>query len=328
VREMHKLPRRTKIAGGTFLVIFLLLIISLFYIPTHSHSGRIIPFADDGNFASGGKWSPDGHWFAAAIFPSDTIQFFSPDGQVRSTWQSGCDLSGIGRNYTWLPNGWISCFTGNVPPVLQIVELDQQGPKVRTLISVPITPGTIVYDMQWNPHHFWLATIAEAKPGGGARSETLYLSDLAGHRLISPMSINGENLAWSPDGQTMAIVKEDGNIDLITVQEVEMGKLVLKKQRTLLAGTATFENIAWSPSGHWLVCRHGTYESEDYLFLLATDGSGLRVKITSSFAIGQLTSPAWSPDGKQLIVSTVFIAGNVLLSLNMVEILTEKGIKM
>ncbi len=60
VREIHKLPRQTKIAGGTFFGIFLILVISLFYIPAHSHSGRIIPFADDGNFASGGKWSPDG----------------------------------------------------------------------------------------------------------------------------------------------------------------------------------------------------------------------------------------------------------------------------
>lgn len=323
---MRELPRQTKITGSTFLAIFLILVISLFYIPVHSYSGRIIPFADDGNFASGGKWSPDGHWFAAAIFPSDTMQFFSPDGQVKNTWQSGCDLEGSGTNFSWVADGRMSCFIANEQPLLKLVELDQDGHvKKSTQITVPMSSASIVFDLAWNPHHFWLATITDGQPAGS--STLLYLSDLTGHRLIQPMQIDGEQLAWSPDGTTLALVKEDGNIDLITVQEVEMGKLVLKKERTLLAGTATFENIAWSPSGHWLVCRHGTYESEDYLFLLATDGSGRRVKITSSFAIGQLTSPAWSPDGKQLIVSTVFIADNMLMSLNMVEILAEKGIK-
>jgi Tol biopolymer transport system component len=322
-----KASQAHKIAGGTFLGIILILVISLFYIPVHSHSGRFIPFSDNWNFAGGGKWSLDGRWFAAAPLDSSyaIIQLLSPNGESISTLHTGCDIV-LDQLFSWSPDGRLSCFSGSEPATLIMLDLDSNGQvKKTTQVIVPLTPRTLVADFQWNPHHFWLATIADKI--AGENSPTLYITDLQGRNLISPISINGENLAWSPDGQTLALLKEDGNIDLINVQEAEIGKLVLKRRRTLLARTATFENIAWSPSGHWLVCRHGTYESEDYLFLLATDGSGRRVKITSSYTNGQLTSPAWSPDGKQLIVSTVFIADNMLMSLNMVEILAEKGIK-
>lgn len=292
-----------------------------------SSSENLTPFVNDGNNYNGGKWSPDGHWLAASIFPSDTMRLFSPDGQVKSTWQSGCDLGG-GTNFSWVSDGRLSCFIGNQPPVLQIIELDQRGQiKGRTLISVPITPGTIVYDLQWNPRHFWLATIAEAQPGGGARSETLYLSDLDGHSLISPLSISGEQLAWSPDGTILALVQENGDIVLLKVQQTKPGKLAMTRIRQLAAGTPADENVAWSPSGRWLVCRHGTYEGEDYLFLLATDGSGKQVKLTSSTKDGQLSFPAWSPNGKQLIVSRVSVSDSVLLSLDIATLLKEKGVK-
>jgi hypothetical protein len=75
----------------------------------------------------------------------------------------------------------------------------------------------------------------------------------------------------------------------------------------------------WSPSGLGLICRHSSYESEDYLFLLAADGSGKQVKLTSSITDGQLDFPAWSPDGKQLIVSRV--SDGELMSLNITEVL-------
>jgi Tol biopolymer transport system component len=290
-----------------------------------STSANLSTFTNDGNIYDGGKWSPDGHWFAASIFPQEVLQWFSSHGKVIGS-LSGCDLPGMGRNYTWLPDGRISCFTGNVPPVLQIIPLDQKGQvKGRTLISVPITPGTIVYDMQWNPHHFWLTTIAEAKPGGGVRSETLYLSDLDGHSLISPLSVSGGQLVWSPDGTTLAIVEQSGDVLLLTIQQTAPGKLAIVKTRRLAAGTDYLQNVAWSPSGRWLVCRHVSYESEDYLFLLATDGSGKQVKLTSSTSDGQLDYPAWSPDGKQLIMSRV--SDGVLLSLDIATLLKQKGVK-
>jgi Tol biopolymer transport system component len=289
-----------------------------------SSSENLAPFSNDGNNYSGGKWSPDGHWLAASIFPRDTMQLFSPDGQVKSTWQSGCDLGGLGTNFSWVADGRMSCFIANEHPLLKLVKLDQNGhAKKDTQITVPIQSTSIVYDFQWNPHHFWLATIANGKPGDS--STLLYLSDLEGHHLIQPLSIDGLQLTWSPDGTTLAIVEQSGDVLLLTMQQTGKGKLAIVKTRRLAAGTDYLQNVAWSPSGSWLVCRHVTYESEDYLFLLATDGSGKQVKLTSSSKDGQLDYPAWSPDGKQLIISRV--SDGALLSLDIATLLKEKGVK-
>lgn len=289
-----------------------------------STSANLTTFTNDGNIYNGGKWSPDGHWFAASMFPSDTIQFFSPNGQVRSAWQSGCNLGGLGTNFSWVADGRMSCFIANEPPLLKLVELDQGGHvKKSTQITVPIPSTPIVFDFEWNPHHYWLATITDGQPGDS--SALLYVSDLEGHRLIQPMHIDGLQLAWSTDGTTLAIVEHNGDILLLTMQQTTPGKLAIVKMRRLAARTDYLQNVAWSPSGRWLVCRHVTYESEDYLFLLATDGSGKQVKLTSSTSDGQLDYPAWSPDGKQLIMSRV--SDGVLLSLDIATLLKQKGVK-
>jgi len=290
-----------------------------------SSSDHLTPFSHDEHNYSGGKWSPDGRWFAASIFPKEIIQLFSSNGQAVST-LAGCDLPGLGTNIAWLPDGHISCFTGDTPTTrrLKIVELDQQGyAKTSTQITLPLTPGVFVNDLGWSPHHFWLATLADSQPG--EISPTLYLTDLEGHNLISPLSIKGEQLAWSPDGTTLALVLSNGDVALLKAKQTASGTLEVTKIRQLAAGTPVDEKVAWSPSGRWLVCHHRTYESEDYLFLLATDGLGKHVKLTSSITDGHLGDPAWSPDGKQLIVSRV--SDGALMSLDIAAVLKAKGVE-
>jgi len=288
-------------------------------------SGKLSQFSQDGHQYDGGKWSPDGYWFAASIFPTNTIQLFSSTGQDITALTPECDLSGSGRNFAWLPDERLSCFpTHSVPGSLNILSLTSEG-KIRqtTSIFLPLVPDAFISDFAWNPHHFWLATISDHV--AGKTSPYLYLTDLQGHNLISPFSIGGEQLAWSPDGTSLAVVQENGDVVLWKVQQRATGKLQVTKWRILRAGTPADENVAWSPSGRWLVCRHRTYQGEDYLFLLATDGSGKQVKLTSSNSDGQLDYPAWSPDGKQLIVSRV--SDSVLLSLNIAQLLKDKGVK-
>ncbi len=131
-------------------------------------------------------------------------------------------------------------------------------------------------------------------------------------------------MTWSPDGRTLAVVEQSGDVLLLTMQQAS-GKLVVAKTRTLTVDTAPDEYVVWSPSGRWLVCRHGTYTGEDYLFLLAADGSGKQVKLTSSTTDGQLVAVVWSPDGKQLIVSRV--SDGALMSLDIAKLLKAKGVK-
>lgn len=290
-------------------------------------SSALTPFSADGTGYNGGQWSPNGYWFAASKYDGDigNLQLFSSQGQLVSSWQSGCYISGDGRAFSWLLDGQLSCFVGNAPPLLKLMEFDQQGHvKKNTQITVPLTSGTAVYDFQWNPRHFWLATIAESQPGNGLR--TLYVSNFEEHNLMQPMQINADQVVWSPDGTMLALTQPNGDIVLLNVHQAPNGMLLVTPLRQLAAGASDIGNLSWSPSGRWLVCRHASYNSEDYLFLYATDGSGRMVKLTSSTTDGQLDNPAWSPDGKQLVVAQIAMSGNVLMKLDMVSLLKEKGV--
>jgi Tol biopolymer transport system component len=137
------------------------------------------------------------------------------------------------------------------------------------------------------------------------------------------MRVNAQDLSWSPDGTELGLVEQNGDVELLHIHQMPTGKLIVTRISILRAGTSTGEGLAWSPSGHWIVCRHESYQSEDYLFLLATDGSGKQVKLTSSTTDGQLDYPAWSPDGKQLIISRV--SDGSLMSLDIASLLKQKG---
>jgi len=292
-------------------------------------SAPLTDFAPATSRFDGHNWSPDGHWLAAES-ADDFITLFSADGQLVNTLSLGCYLESDVEEMAWLPDGRLSCIVDKAPPLLGIFTLDRAGKvKDKTTIPVPINPRMVVLAIQWNPHASWLATIANSQVGN-IHIPTLYISDLAGHLLFAPMLLDADILDWSHDGKTLALVltnhdNGNGDIELLHLQQTSAGMLTVTSTRQLVAGTASGENVEWSPSDRWLVCRHGTYESEDYLFLLATDGSGKQVKLTSSTTEGQLAFPSWSPDGKRLIVTRV--SDGALLSLDIAAVLKEKGVQ-
>jgi len=261
-----------------------------------------------------------------AVEGSDTtaIALFSASGQSVTYLHLECELGAGEEDFAWLPDGRISCFRAGSSSVLHLFTLNRSGQSIHeSRVPVPVAPHAFIYGLQWNPHRFWLAVLADSTPG--TTTPTLYISDLAGHNLLSPLSTDAQELSWSPDGSTLALIRPNGDILLLTIRQLSTGRLEVSRSRTLQAGTSDTDTVPWSPSGRWLVCRHGTYTGEDYLYPLASDGSGKQLKITSSTTDGQLASPSWSPDGKQLIV--VRASDGVLMSLNIAEVLKVKGVK-
>lgn len=289
-----------------------------------SSSTYLTLFSQGESRYDGHAWSLDGQWLASESTDGNILSLFSSKGQLVKNLDVGCELGGGIQDFSWLPDGRISCMNANNPnQILDIFSINQKGEAtLSTTVNTPLVPYTFVYALQWNPHHNWLAILADKIPGQTA--PFLYITDLEGRNLIIPLRIDAEIVAWSPDGTRLALVKQNGDIQLFNVEIRGKEQLVLSGSRTLAAGTTTTDTIAWSPSGKWLLCRHGSYQSEDYLFLLASDGSGKQVKLTSSNTDGQLDYPAWSPDGKRVIVGRV--SDGTLMSLDIAAILKEKGV--
>jgi WD40 repeat protein len=174
--------KRNKIASLVLMGFLLVMTLGCTSSPASSSDLTVFSQSEGGIPYDGHSWSPDGQWLASESADAAKISLFSARGQLVNELRLGCDLGNGGGDFSWLPDGRLSCFIGNEPPLLDVIGLDQKGNvKQSTMIPVPINSGTVTYAMQWNPHHLWLATIAESAPGEGAASSTLYLSDLQGH---------------------------------------------------------------------------------------------------------------------------------------------------
>jgi Tol biopolymer transport system component len=188
-----------------------------------SSSSTLTPFSSDGNRYDAGAWSPDGHWLAVEGSGRTVIALFSASRQSIKYLHLECELGAGEADFAWLPDGRLSCFRAESASVLHLFTLDRSGQSIHeSTISVPTSPNTLIYGLQWNPHHFWLAVLAESAPGTTTR--TLYVSDLAGHRLLAPLALDGaQEMTWSPDGRTLAVVEQSGEVLLLTMQQQASG---------------------------------------------------------------------------------------------------------
>ncbi len=315
--------RRRGLMWGMLWICFTMLVNSS--CGSSSSSSYLTPFSSDGNRYDAGAWSPDGRWLAVEGSDRTVIALFSASGQSITYLHLECELGAGEEDFAWLPDGRISCYRAGNASVLRLFTLNRSGQSIHeNMIPVPVAPHAFIYGLQWNPRHFWLAVLAESTPG--TTTPTVYVSDLAGHRLLAPFALDGAHeMTWSPDGRTLAVVEQNGDVVLLTLQQEATGTLAVTRTRTLAVDTAPYERVLWSPSGRWLLCHHGTYTGEDYLFLLASDGSGKQVKLTSSTTDGQVGAVAWSPDGQQLIVARA--SDGALMSLDIAKLLKAKGVK-
>jgi Tol biopolymer transport system component len=108
--------------------------------------------------------------------------------------------------------------------------------------------------------------------------------------------------AWSPDGKTIAFHRETGGgraiVYLLPVaggQERAIGEIILLP--------STRRILDWSPDSRWLVLHDApTAEQEEFaLFLISTE-SGERRRLTNPPRNERHTSPAFSPDGRRIVL--------------------------
>lgn len=147
-----------------------------------------------------------------------------------------------------------------------------------------------------------------------------YLYDVAQNqlRVLNDQQATPLHLAWSPDGQELAVIEADAaqNVTSITVYDVETGektKSVLLDEQVPLPPAAYIRDdtlcmLSWSPSGRYLsyiaACSPSMMMPIDvYVTELST---GDTHQVTSSGAdIILAHNIKWLPDDDELVISTL-----------------------
>src|SRR6266508_2390297 len=105
---------------------------------------------------------------------------------------------------------------------------------------------------------------------------------------------SGLAASWSPDGREIAVVKDNGEIEISSAEGVQLRTIDLgiSKDKSLDAAPA------WSPDGRMLALQD---RGEGVLYVAPADGKGKpRPVVTRLADLVYEVNPAWSPEGKRI----------------------------
>jgi WD40 repeat protein len=105
--------------------------------------------------------------------------------------------------------------------------------------------------------------------------------------------------AWSPDGKTIALGTENGDLLLYQFQTELLSKVISETNLPI-------NNIEWSPNGKYLA-----YSDDDLIYFHEFAAGFVTQKF--QYPESSITAFAWSPDAKIMAVGFV---GNIFLVIN------------
>jgi hypothetical protein len=106
----------------------------------------------------------------------------------------------------------------------------------------------------------------------------LVVFNAAGRRLQT-LTLPGRfvDAAFAPSGHRVALIRQVGQFSELLVLEAD----TLRSQQTVFRGRGSFSDVAWSPSGRWLLL--GWESADQWLFIRSTDVS--KIKAVSSLSV-------------------------------------------
>jgi WD40 repeat protein len=140
---------------------------------------------------------------------------------------------------------------------------------------------SVVFAMAFSPDGSLLAAAAN-------RSVTIWSRDPSYHRLIERTGVSYRGVAFSPDGRTLALGSEDGEIRLWEMPE--------GRERAVLRGhTGSVWGLAFSPDGKQLATG-----GQDGRLVLWDPVAGTESRVLRESHPAPIRSLAFSPDGRSL----------------------------
>ena len=184
---------------------------------------------------------------------------------------------------------------------LWVVEPDGSG--ARQLTTDPNASDT---DPSISPDG---RTVAFVRTGADGSSIWLIGIDGEGLRRFSPADISAVAPSWSPDGARVAFAAAEGGIYIGSVDGSE--------PRLLVGALAVATGFTWSPDGAEIAYAApsqatGAQRNYDLWIASATVSGTLSLDITAGSEASEL-SPAWSPDGSQILFSRTTASGASLM---------------
>lgn len=245
---------------------------------------------------------------AFVLYNNDSGQIYTacPDGSALTALTSG---AGAHIQPAWSPDGTRIAYTSDADGSNQIYVMNVDGSGAKQLTSD-----------QANDFPVWLPdgqSIAFRTTDGKGLWNWRELDLASGQitQLTQPSyDFFYQTPAWSPDGRylaTMSLTEQAARND--GSSQIHLKNLQSGSETALTSDTWANVNPVFSPDSKQIAFfseRDGTYNVYA-LYVMDLDGSGLR-RVSEPMFDGS-AQPSWSPDGKEIIVSSLYSPKGTLI---------------
>ena len=194
--------------------------------------------------------------------------------------------------------------------------------------DLPKTSGIIVDDLMYKHWDEWKQSVPHPFVADFNGKKIKNVKDiLEGEPYESPMKPFGgiEQLAWSPDGKTIAYTsrkKEGMAYAVSTNSDIYFYDLKTGKTENKTEGMMGYDqNPAFSPDGKWLMWQsmeRDGYEADKNRLFVMNLGTGEKTDLSASFD-QNVEAPVWTKDSKSIYFVSVWHAKTQIYRLDMAD---------
>ncbi|MDD3491035.1 MAG: S9 family peptidase [Paludibacter sp.] len=194
--------------------------------------------------------------------------------------------------------------------------------------DLPKTSGIIVDDLMYKHWDEWKQSVPHPFVADFNGKKIKNVKDiLEGEPYESPMKPFGgiEQLAWSPDGKTIAYTsrkKEGLAYAVSTNSDIYFYDLKTGKTENKTEGMMGYDqNPAFSPDGKWLMWQsmeRDGYEADKNRLFVMNLGTGEKTDLSASFD-QNVEAPVWTKDSKSIYFVSVWHAKTQIYRLDMAD---------
>jgi tricorn protease len=160
--------------------------------------------------------------------------------------------------------------------------------------------ATAESDPVWSADSMKVVYRSEAGTGEGS-GHTLVMYDFATGKetLLTQAGNDDEAPKWSPDGKSIAYVRNDKEVHVLTLA-ASAGAVAA--DHVVASGAMDDPSLAWSPDSQWVA--YTADDSRSFRNVHVVQAKGGETHPVSFLANGQIGGVAWSPDGRYILFDT------------------------